>query len=68
MHTSVVTADFQIELPELECRRIGISVGTLLQVLVEVDRIHLLPIRAPGSLRGFLRRTPADLDREGDRL
>jgi len=45
-----------------------IQPGTRVQVLQYENRIELIPLREPKSLRGFIKGIDTEVDRAGDRV
>jgi len=56
-----VSSKFQVVIPQSVCEQFKIKVGHKLQVLVYENRIELLPIEKPKTLRGFLRGIETDV-------
>jgi AbrB family looped-hinge helix DNA binding protein len=56
-----VSSKFQVVIPQSVCEQLKIKVGHKLQVLVYENRIELLPIEKPKTLRGFLRGIETDV-------
>ena len=68
MQTVTVSPQFQVVLPQAVREQLRIEVGQKLQILVSGQRIVLLPVEAPQSLRGFLSGIETDTPREHDRF
>ena len=67
MHATTLSSKFQLVLPKAVRDRYGLRAGQKLQLICLPDRIELMPIQAPGMLRGFLD-GPNSFEREPDRL
>jgi len=63
-----VSPKYQIVIPEEAREAAGILVGQKLEVIVQGDRIELIPLKPMKQMRGFLRGIDADVTREDDRL
>ncbi|MCM8612960.1 AbrB/MazE/SpoVT family DNA-binding domain-containing protein [Accumulibacter sp.] len=68
MHTVTVSPKFQIVIPPAIRERLHIEAGRKLQVVAYDNRIELLPVEPPQSLRGFLSGIDATVPREDDRV
>ena len=62
-----VSPKFQVVIPQAVREQLHIEAGRKLQVIAYDNRIELLPIEAPRSLRGFLPGLETSVPRETDR-
>lgn len=68
MNTSLVSPEYQVEIP-LEIRRaLGIEPGQRVQVIQYENRVELIPLRPIQAARGMLRGIDTSIEREADRL
>jgi len=67
MKSVTVSSKFQIVIPRDIREAMGIKPGVRVQVLQYENRIELIPLRDPKSLRGFLKGIKTDVPREDDR-
>lgn len=67
MPSVTVSPKYQVVIPKEIRKKISISPGQRVQVVVYGDRIELIPVKPVKRLRGFLKgidtRIPRDLDR-----
>ena len=63
-----VSPKFQVVIPQSVREQLKIKAGHRLQVLAYENRIELLPIEKPKTLRGFLPGIETDVPREDDRV
>ncbi len=68
MNTVIVSADFQVEIPQLARESLGIQPGQKIQVLLYNNRLEFIPIKPINQMRGFLRGIDTTIKREDDRL
>jgi len=68
MKAVTVSPKYQIVIPRDVRESMGIQPGAKVQILQYENRIELIPLRSPKSLRGFLRGIDTDVDREQDRV
>ena len=68
MKAVTVSPKFQVVIPRDVRKSMDIQPGTKVQVLQYENRIELIPLRSPKSLRGFLRGIDTDVHRERDRV
>jgi AbrB family looped-hinge helix DNA binding protein len=66
MAVTTLSSKFQIVIPKDIRDKLGLRAGQQLQVLPLPGRIELVPVAAPGSLRGFVS-GPNDFEREPER-
>lgn len=67
MQTVTVSPKFQVVIPQSVREQMGLRAGARLQVLLQDDRIELIPLRSSQSLRGILRGIDTAVPREDDR-
>lgn len=67
MQTVTVSPKFQVVIPQSVREQMGLRAGARLQVLLQDDRIELIPLRSSQSLRGILRGIDTEVPREDDR-
>ncbi len=67
MAAVTVSPKFQIVIPKDVRRRLGVSPGQRIQVVVYGDRIELIPVRPIRKLRGFLKGIDTSVPRDPDR-
>ncbi len=68
MKAVTVSPKFQIVIPRDLREAMGIQPGTKVQILQYENRIELIPLKTPKSLRGFLKGINTNVDRELDRV
>jgi AbrB family looped-hinge helix DNA binding protein len=68
MKQVTVSSKFQVVIPREVRESMDIQPGTKVQVLQYENRIELIPLREPKSLRGFIRGIDTEVDRTGDRV
>jgi AbrB family looped-hinge helix DNA binding protein len=68
MKAVTVSPKFQVVIPRDLRKSLDIQPGTKVQILQYENRIELIPLRTPKSLRGFLRGIDTNVDREQDRV
>ena len=67
MKAVIVSPKYQVVIPREVREAMGIKPGARVQVLQYENRIELIPLRDPKSLRGFLKGIETDVPREEDR-
>lgn len=67
MATVTVSPKYQVVIPKDVRKRLGLSPGQKIQVVVYGDRIELIPVRPARRLRGFLKGIDTRVPREVDR-
>jgi len=67
MKAVTVSSKFQVVIPRQVRKSMEIQPGTRVQVLQYENRIELIPIREPQSLRGFIKGIDTEVWREEDR-
>jgi AbrB family looped-hinge helix DNA binding protein len=68
MKQVTVSSKFQVVIPREVRESMDIQPGTKVQVLQYENRIELIPLREPKSLRGFIKGIDTEVDRTGDRV
>ncbi len=68
MKAVTVSSKFQVVIPREVREAMEIRPGTRVQVLRYENRIELIPVREPKSLRGFIKGIDTEVPREGDRV
>lgn len=63
-----VSPKFQVVIPQAVREQLQLEAGRKLQVIAYDNRIELLPIESPQSLRGFLPGLDTAVVREDDRV
>jgi len=68
MKTVTISSKFQVVIPRQVRESMDIQPGTRVQVLQYENRIELIPLREPKSLRGFIKGIDTEVAREEDRV
>jgi AbrB family looped-hinge helix DNA binding protein len=68
MKTVTVSSKFQVVIPREVRESMELQPGTRVQVLQYENRIELIPLREPKSLRGFIKGIDPEVQREEDRV
>ncbi len=68
METVSVSPKYQIVIPKQVRDRLSITPGQQLQVMLYEDRMELIPVRTPRSMRGYLRGIDTTVERDEDRV
>jgi AbrB family looped-hinge helix DNA binding protein len=68
MKTVTLSSRFQVVIPREVRKSMNLQPGTRLQVLQYENRIELIPLMEPKSLRGFVKGIDTEVNREGDRV
>jgi len=68
MKAVTVSSKFQVVIPREVRESMDIQPGTRVQVLQYENRIELIPLREPKSLRGFIRGIDTEVQRAEDRV
>lgn len=68
MRAVTITPKFQVVIPRDLRETMNIRPGTRVQILQYENRIELIPLKDPKSLRGYLRGIDTNVDREMDRV
>lgn len=68
MKVVTVSSKFQVVIPREVRESLDIQPGAKVQVLQYENRIELIPLRDPKSLRGFIKGIDTEVHREDDRV
>jgi AbrB family looped-hinge helix DNA binding protein len=68
MNTVTLSSKFQVVIPREVREAMELRPGTKIQVLWYENRIELIPLREPKSLRGFISGIDTEAPREEDRI
>ncbi|MBM4294847.1 MAG: AbrB/MazE/SpoVT family DNA-binding domain-containing protein [Deltaproteobacteria bacterium] len=68
MEEVTVSSKFQVVIPRAVRESMNIRPGTRVQVLRYENRIELIPVKDPKSLRGFIKGIDTSVSREEDRI
>jgi len=68
MNTVTVSSKFQVVIPKEIREKVGLKVGTTLEVLNYGSRIELVPIQPIQSLKGIFKAINTNISREEDRI
>ena len=68
MKQVTVSSKFQVVIPREVRESMDIQPGTRVQVLQYENRIELIPLKEPKSLRGFIKGIDTEVDRAEDRV
>ena len=68
MKAVTVSSKFQVVIPREVRESMDLQPGTRVQVLQYENRIELIPIKEPKSLRGFIPGIDTGVEREEDRV
>jgi AbrB family looped-hinge helix DNA binding protein len=68
MKQVTVSSKFQVVIPREVRESMDIQPGTRVQVLQYENRIELIPLKGPKSLRGFVKGIDTEVDRSEDRV
>jgi AbrB family looped-hinge helix DNA binding protein len=68
MNTVTVSPKFQIVIPQVIRKSLGLQPGQKIQAIQYENRIELIPIRPMQSMRGFLKDIDTTIEREADRV
>jgi AbrB family looped-hinge helix DNA binding protein len=68
MTSVTVSPKFQVVIPKEVRETMGIVSGQKMQVLINQNRIELIPVRPIKKLRGFLKGIHTEVKRDKDRL
>ncbi len=68
MKAVTVSPKFQVVIPRDLRKSMDIHPGTKVQILQYENRIELIPLKSPKSLRGFLKGIDTNIERELDRV
>jgi AbrB family looped-hinge helix DNA binding protein len=68
MKAVTVSSKFQVVIPREVRESMDLQPGTRVQVLQYENRIELIPLKEPRTLRGFIKGIDTEVDREEDRV
>jgi AbrB family looped-hinge helix DNA binding protein len=68
METVTISPKYQVVIPSLVRKSLGVQPGQKVQVLVYDNRIELIPVRPVQETRGFLKGMDTTIEREQDRV
>jgi AbrB family looped-hinge helix DNA binding protein len=68
MKTVTVSSKFQVVIPREVRESMDLQPGTRVQVLQYENRIEIIPLKEPKSLRGYLKGIDTEVQREEDRV
>jgi AbrB family looped-hinge helix DNA binding protein len=68
MKAVTVSPKFQVVIPREVRESLDLQPGTKVQILQYENRIELIPMKDPMSLRGFLKGIDTEVHREEDRV
>lgn len=68
MKAVTISPKFQVVIPRDLRKSMDLQPGTKVQILQYENRIELIPLKSPQSLRGFLKGIDTNIDRELDRV
>jgi AbrB family looped-hinge helix DNA binding protein len=68
METVIVSPEFQVVIPQAIREALGIQPGQQFQVILDQNRIELIPLRSVREMRGFLKGLDTTVAREPDRI
>lgn len=68
MKAVTVSPKFQVVIPRDLRKSMDIQPGTRVQILQYENRIELIPLKSPRSLRGFLKGIDTTIERDSDRI
>jgi AbrB family looped-hinge helix DNA binding protein len=67
MDAVTISPKFQVVIPREVRKRLGLTPGQKVQVIVVDDRIELVPVRPIRKMRGFLKGIDTRVERDADR-
>ncbi len=68
MNTVTVSPKFQVVIPQMIRKSLGLQPGQKIQAILYENRIELIPIQPMQSRRGFLKGIDTSIEREADRI
>ena len=68
MNTVTISPKFQVVIPQMIRKSLGLQPGQKVQAILYENRIELIPIRPMPSIRGFLKGIDTSIDRKADRV
>jgi AbrB family looped-hinge helix DNA binding protein len=67
VETVTISPKYQVVIPKTFRRKLGLSPGQRVQVIVYENRIELVPVRPVRKMRGFLKGIDPTVSRDDDR-
>jgi AbrB family looped-hinge helix DNA binding protein len=68
MAVVTVSPKFQVVIPREVREALGLEPGQKIQVIAIGNRVEMIPVRSPKSMRGFLKGIDTRVERDGDRV
>jgi AbrB family looped-hinge helix DNA binding protein len=68
MNTVTVSPKFQVVIPQMIRKSLGLQPGQKVQAILYEKRIELIPLQPMQSMRGFLKGIDTSIEREADRV
>ena len=68
MTTLTISPKYQVVIPKQIREKLDLRPGQRVQAIGYDGRVELVPVRAMGSMRGFLKGIDSNVDRDEDRL
>ena len=68
MNTVTISPKFQVVIPQMIRKSLGLQPGQKVQAILYENRIELIPIQPMPSMRGFLKGINTSIEREADRV
>ncbi len=68
MTTLIISPKYQVVIPKEIREKLDLRPGQRVQAIQYAGRVELVPVRAMGSMRGFLPGIETTADRDEDRL
>jgi AbrB family looped-hinge helix DNA binding protein len=68
METVTISPKFQVVIPQNVRRRLNLKVGQKMEVIDYNGRIEFIPVVGISELRGILKNSNVNIEREDDRL
>jgi len=68
MKAVTVSSKFQVVIPREVRKSMDLQPGTRVQVLQYENRIELIPVKEPKTLRGFIKGIDTEVHRDEDRV
>jgi AbrB family looped-hinge helix DNA binding protein len=68
MNTVTISPKFQVVIPQMIRKSLGLQPGQKVQAILYENRIELIPIQPMQTMRGFLKGIDTSIEREVDRV